>query len=665
MSRQSPPSLKLAALALAASVVLAAAVLLIFSSVASAHAAFVRSEPAPNSVLSEPPDAVTIWFTEPVEPRLSRIDVFDAAGKRVNAEEATGLPEDPNALTARLPRLPDGTYTVAFRNLSAVDGHPLSGSFLFSVGVSIAAPPVPVPVPEQPILPSPAEPVLRWLGLLSILAMVGCLVFELFISGPVLEASTVEASTSMETRMNSRTFKLTWVASGIFAVASLGELLVKTSVANNLPLLQIPGRSLMSMLQTGWGGLWLWRISILVGLMTVLVLAWLDRRQRPLSSRREWQIVTLAFAAGILLTISLASHGAAITEIRAAAVFSDYLHLLAAGFWVGGIIYLAMVVPAVMKSQKQQEAGKNQRSGVFCPASHVVAMRQFSSIAILSVGILVITGLFNSWAQVTLFSALATPYGVTLLAKLGLLVPLLALGAVNLLWVRPRLAGNSKALQLLGRTVTAEAILAVLLLLAVGILVSLEPARQVASRQELDQTGRLVLQETSGGVNARAIIEPDTLGPNLVTVFLTDRSGKPIANASSVTFQLIYLDQDIGTFTEDIIDHGGGIWVAHEAIFSLEGNWQALLIIRRPDAFDTRITFRFRFPPPAGSSILVPSARTGNLLWGMEVSVVGFLLGGVGLYLGGRKTRASMVTMVCGGITILAGILMTIIFWFG
>ncbi len=582
-----------------AAVLLATAALLAFSGIALAHAAFVRSEPAPNSVLSASPGAISIWFSEPVEPRLSRIDVLDAARRRMTTGEASLLPGDPKALSSPLPRLSDGTYTVVWRSFSTVDGHPSSGSFVFSVGVPAPAPAAraPAPLPEQPILASPAEPVARWLGLLGILALLGCLVFELFVSQPVLASVPAARSPDeMQRRMDSRTFKLTWSAAIIFAMASAAEPVIKTSAAYSGPPLQAIG-PMISVLQTGWGNLWLWRMAALMGMITVLAMASLDRRKRRASGGSEWQIVTLAIAAGILLTISLASHGAAVSQLRAAAILSDYLHLLAAAVWVGGIIYLGLIALPVMKSQRLRKTGKMRPgAGLFCPESHVMVMSRFSTIAIFSVATLLATGLYSSWAQVSTFSALATPYGVVLLIKLGLILPLLALGAVNRLRVRPRLPVDVEALTLLHKTVTAEAVLAVFVLLSVGTLTSLEPARQVVSRQEADQPNRLVLQQSAEDINVRVTIGPGTVGPNLVTVVLTGPSGRPVAGASAVTLQFSYLDSDIGTSTENAVNQGGGVWLVPQAAFNIAGNWRMLVVIRRPDAFDARTTFQFQLP---------------------------------------------------------------------
>lgn len=169
-----------------------------------------------------------------------------------------------------------------------------------------------------------------------------------------------------------------------------------------------------------------------------------------------------------------------------------------------------------------------------------------------------------------------------LLIKIGMVVPLLLLGAVNLFYIRPRLGDDGKALQLLRKTVTTEAILVALVLLSVGILVSMEPARQTASRQSIGESGGLVLQQTIDRENIKLIISPGDIGPNLMTIFLTDQSGRPIADASAVTVNLTYLNTDIGTSTESAVNHGDGAWVVQRAVFNVAGNWEGELLLQSP-----------------------------------------------------------------------------------
>ena len=108
--------------------------LLITPNGASAHANFTSAEPAPNSELETAPDRIIIWFTEPLEPALSNIQVLDATGQRVNLDNSEVDDLNPLVMSVGLGDVPDGTYTVAWKNVSTVDGHRARGSFVFAVG---------------------------------------------------------------------------------------------------------------------------------------------------------------------------------------------------------------------------------------------------------------------------------------------------------------------------------------------------------------------------------------------------------------------------------------------------------------------------------------------------------------------------------------------------
>ena len=101
---------------------------------ASAHANLASADPAPNSELDTAPDRIIIWFTEPIEPALSSIRVLDAAGQQVDEGNSVVDDLNPLVMSVGVGDIPDGTYTVAWSNVSTIDGHRVRGSFLFAVG---------------------------------------------------------------------------------------------------------------------------------------------------------------------------------------------------------------------------------------------------------------------------------------------------------------------------------------------------------------------------------------------------------------------------------------------------------------------------------------------------------------------------------------------------
>jgi copper transport protein len=372
----------------------------------SAHANLARSDPSSGSVLTQAPDRVAIWFTEPLEPEFSEIRVLDVQGERVDNGGSTVDLNDPTAMSVALPPIAPGTYTVAWRNLSSVDGHAVRGSFVFSVGNATAGAAFSSPEPDQKILQSPLEPVVRWLVLMGVLALFGGFVFELLVTRPVLMGlNSSQVFRHLGQRMTSRTFKLVWIAMAVVLIASLAQLVLQTSLVFEVPLHQAIGSNWISILtETRWGNLWLWRVGLLLPIGALVPFHGESYDNRAEFTFRIGRILAGWLSAAILLTISLASHGAATAEIRDSAIFTDFLHLLAAGFWIGGLFHLALVIPLVL-----QVPSRTQRYGVL-----VSLLPRFSIVAILSVGTLIVTGLYSGWAQVTAFEAVATPYGRTL-----------------------------------------------------------------------------------------------------------------------------------------------------------------------------------------------------------------------------------------------------------
>ena len=110
----------------------AVALVLAWAAAASAHAVLVRSSPPSRATLQRPPDRVSLWFSERLEPAYSAASVWDAAGGQVDRRDPAVDPADPRRLSVSLAALGPGAYTVRYRVLS-VDGHVVEGRFAFTV----------------------------------------------------------------------------------------------------------------------------------------------------------------------------------------------------------------------------------------------------------------------------------------------------------------------------------------------------------------------------------------------------------------------------------------------------------------------------------------------------------------------------------------------------
>ena len=235
--------------------------------------------------------------------------------------------------------LPNGTYTVAWRNLSTVDGHTIRGTFFYSVGEPLSGT---TPVAgDEPILQSPAEPFVRWAVLLGGLTVLGVLMLWLVVLRPPLAA--MSGTETLVARVRDRTDKIAIAGIIVALVGSLGHLLVQASSVHEVSLLEAIGEPIrFVVMETEWGRGWLQRTSLLIGAAGP-ALAVLRLRRAP-SPRRDvalW-ISTFLVTALAMATLSTTSHGAATPGIELAATVTDYIHLLAAAFWVGGLFGLAL-----------------------------------------------------------------------------------------------------------------------------------------------------------------------------------------------------------------------------------------------------------------------------------------------------------------------------------
>jgi putative copper resistance protein D len=240
-----------------------------------------------------------------------------------------------------------------------------------------------------------------------------------------------------------------------------------TMTMSGLPL----GWSLRWMMETVWsqtefGTVWKIRLIFCVGSGVVGAMSLFVKLQPALRSLCAW----LQFAAGALLLGSLAwaGHGQAGPSWH---LWADVLHLLVAGLWPTGLLPFAML----LRRLRREPAA---RTGLI-----TALVSRFSALSLGSVALLVATGLINSLVLVGTVSNLFTqPYGRWLLCKIILFCGAVALGAVNLLRLKPRLlaeippADNALALARLQASVHWELAFNAVIIVVVAVLGTLPPA---------------------------------------------------------------------------------------------------------------------------------------------------------------------------------------------
>jgi len=167
-------------------------------------------------------------------------------------------------------------------------------------------------------------------------------------------------------------------------------------------------------------------------------------------------------AGAALALLGLTSHAAAAGDARyeLARAGMDALHLLTAGFWVGG---LAVLMPEVLARPRD---GKRLAA----------LLRLFSSYGALSVVLLLAAGTFNAVVILDVPMRWSGTYITLLAAKIVLAAVMVALALTNRFGVLPGVErGEAEALDTIPLTVIAELVFAVLILLIVGFLGLIAP----------------------------------------------------------------------------------------------------------------------------------------------------------------------------------------------
>jgi methionine-rich copper-binding protein CopC len=136
MNRHRTCAMLAAAGALTLTLALALVALLARPDVASAHAGYVSSTPDANATVAVAPRSVTIHFAQHVVPASSDIVVLDAQGKTVSTGSAQANRADLRTMSVPMQGNGSAIYLVQWHTVSADDGHPDIGAFVFRVGKS-------------------------------------------------------------------------------------------------------------------------------------------------------------------------------------------------------------------------------------------------------------------------------------------------------------------------------------------------------------------------------------------------------------------------------------------------------------------------------------------------------------------------------------------------
>lgn len=399
--------------------------LLLLPGVTWAHAALLRATPSSSQTLSQAPAEVDLLFSEPLDPVFSAVHVVDASAQVVDLGDSHVDPENDQLLVASLrPGLPNGVYTVQWRNLSAIDVHPDSGQYPLFVGV-------PVSLNSASIsngyvtTTTPETTFGRWWFYLSASLFGGVLAAWKLVLGPlatewevhervvrvVQQAGQSAPVSATATVMRRRAYRLIVAGGALLIVGTLFTAVAQAAAAANVPLLDAIGKPMSDLLLRGrYAAIWWPRMGLEVTSLALIAFGGID----GLAS--ECALATLP---AVLLTSALTSHGAALPEGAAPGIAIDWLHIVGATFWIGGLIGLVMYLPVVRRASESAAA-----------LARLVA--RFGRYALVASMLVLLSGVLQGALEVGSANALvASLYGQLLVVKVVLLVAMLSLAVLN------------------------------------------------------------------------------------------------------------------------------------------------------------------------------------------------------------------------------------------
>lgn len=464
----------------AAVLALIVAAVVLFPGPAFAHALIASSQPRAGQTLGTAPGVVSLRFTEPLNPSLSKATVIDPTGRSFSGSARGSqilIPLSSNA---------PGTYEVDWTSVSALDGHVLHGSFHFAVGVARRA-------------AGGAAGGTTSLGRSDLLIAVPRAIED----AAVLLAIGMLALGALARREAD----LGWVRPRlvpVLGVALVSGIVVVGSQASAATHSLSPG-ALAGYLTTGLPGAA--RLSRL-GLEAVA----LGGARR--GARRLWVPVL-----GIVVALAASGHAAALHPAWWG-IAVDAVHLAAAGLWAGGIVALAALRPP----------------GGWRGPGALRLLKAFSGPALtgffVSVGF---GGLLAFQSLGSIHQLVTSSYGRILIAKIGFVGAMIPLSLVA--WRRRRpLLSSERVLAVL--VISAGAVLGAFPV-PPSQLARAEAARALAgSAGALPSPGELTMGGEAGQVLVGISLRPGLPGPNEASVYLLPLDGSKAAGSLPATLTI-------------------------------------------------------------------------------------------------------------------------------
>lgn len=512
---------------------------------AYAHASLVQAIPESGAKLESSPPQIVITFNESLDAGLFYIKVFNHEGDEMTSNKAY-LNKEQTGVLLDLPKLKEGVYLISYHVISA-DGHPVGGSYPLTIGNPPQEDTLDLPSAhadhEHGSGPLTTKVLLQYasrgLWYLMLLALTGWVIW-LRMLGTDGGKETRKALSSWTLNLQ----RAQLVALLLLIFTHIEDLLGGGGVEEIAKLFSA----------TNIGISWLILLALsFLGFVLIGRWAWLD-----------W-----IWPLGLLAAKSFSGHAASFSPAWAT-IGLDWIHLVGAAMWVGGLVLLYA---------KWRQ--KNSDMATY--------MRQFSNMALISIIVLAISGSLSVLLFLpNLHYLLYAGWGILLLVKVGAVILVVLTAFVIRIMMRKKKAVQSFL------WVRVDLTLMVIIVLLVGIITYVAP---------IPANEPLQWHQMGDKVHVSADITPKIQGTNSFTakVFLPENSGKP----KQVLMILHYLDDKeiapidvpITAYEDKVEEESYGFakfsYRAEGAFLPFRGNWE--LEMRVMDSEDNETVYKKEF----------------------------------------------------------------------
>lgn len=435
---------------------------LLLGTVTPMHTRLVRSEPAANAVVAGSPRALRLWFEGGIETEFTHVSLTGASGARL----ALGAPargDESGLLVVPIPlRLAAGRYTVSWETVGR-DGHAIRGSFEFAVagtdgsvpegdtavtvdstawgagaaGRTVPGAPVAAandqagPGTQGPSGYSPATRPVRWVELSALVCSLGAVALLL---GALRTGRGGAAHERFIADAVRRVTRLGIAAAAVLLVAAVVRFALESQALHGGSG-GLTAEALARTASIGWGRAWIVSVAAVIVMLSALL------RRRHHAGAVDGRAV--APGGDLLLGISalgaavgpaMTGHAAGAATLMPLSVLADWLHVVGASAWVGGVAGLALAgAPAALA----------QPVGERAPAMAWL-VGAFHALAVPAIALVVLSGILSAWLRVGGWRDLVTSnYGDLVLFKVYLVALTALLGAYHWLRVHPRLVATT------------------------------------------------------------------------------------------------------------------------------------------------------------------------------------------------------------------------------